>query len=234
MNRLAQAGESRDRPHLIQLRPADVDRIVQLEHRCFIPPLQADRPTILKRFELDHSMVGIEVAGQLTALVGYYFTDLQPSSLERLPSTEKQFCELPKDRNANALIIYNLEVEPEQRGLEYSRTLLNFAFQRAQDMGASHVFGNARLPSYAGSTQDFHQEFILANPVLRAAVDVYLSGGRFPDDEVLMQDPRLGLYCALTGCRFLKLLLGYAPYDLASGGMRMLVYRDLLTWRRVS
>lgn len=217
------------RPRIVQLAPADVDEIVELERRCFIPPLQADRQTLLDRFAVGHQMVGIK-SSQLQALIGYYFTELDPDQLESLPANEKEFCLLPSRPGASAVVVYNLEVDPSQRGLEYARRLLDHALRHAKQLAARHSFGNARLPSYAGSDPQFAQEFVAPSASLRAAIDAHLCGGKFPAEELLMQDPRLGLYRALTQCRFLKLLPGFAPTDTASGGMRLLVYRDLTTW----
>lgn len=230
MNAIVPSIAQSSSPQIIDLGPTDVDRIVELERRCFIPPLQADSATLFKRFAAGHQMVGIEVAGRLSALVGYYYTMLDPEHLDNLPASETEFCLVPSQPRGNALVVYNLEVSPEQRGLEYPRLLLNFALREAKQLGAVHAFGNARLPSYAGSDPRFRQELIVPNPLLRSAIDAYLECGRFPDASVLDQDPRLGLYRALTGCTFLKLLPDFAPYDTASGGMRLIVHLGMVNW----
>lgn len=218
------------RPSLVALSADDAERIAALEEQAFAPGLRASADTMRARFALGHRMLGIEEDGELAAMVGYYYGDLAPGDWKSIASSERQLCLAPNQPAGKTLMVYNLEVIPHQRGASFPRRLLRAVLREAKSDGLVHAFGNARMPSYAGSGLAGSHESIAPCPIFRSAVDRYLAGGAFPTRAEFDRDVVLRLYRKLTGCRFLAILPDYAPDDGASGGMRALVYRSLLTW----
>lgn len=210
---------------LIALSANDVPRIAELERRCFIPPLQADAETLAERFRRGHRMFGIEKDAELVALVASYARTGSPNLVD-LPATEKEFCLWPHQAEGDTLVIYNLEVLPSRRGRDYARQLLEHAMSAARSSGLRRVIGNARMPSYNGSCR-YPQEKVIQNEEFRAAIDQYLRGGPFPTTEQFLLDSTLRLYHELTECEFARIAISFAVGDVASGGMRALVVRDL-------
>jgi ribosomal protein S18 acetylase RimI-like enzyme len=212
---------------LVDLTPADADRIVELERRAFIPVLQVARETVLARFILGHQMLGIEQGDRLVAMASFAYCRIDPEDFGTLPKTLKELCLQPKPDKFDSALMYNLEVEPNSRGRWHAHTLFRTALERAVADGCRHGFANSRIPSYAGSDPRYPQERVAHQPEVRAAIDAYLAGGQFPSDEVLKSDPLLAIYYRFTKCKFLWIVPHFAPDDIATGGIRMIMYSDL-------
>jgi GNAT superfamily N-acetyltransferase len=214
----------------IPLGPTDAPRIVDLERRCFIPPLQAKEATICQRFDLGHSMLGVTDQERLIAMIGFCLVEIDPIDKRCYPPTETAFCLQPSSDDPNCLVVYNLEVDPAHRRHALPLYLLEEAMQHAKTLGIRHSIGNARVPTFAGSGSALTQEHFPLLPAVREAVERLLRDERPTDHEGLLLDPVLNLYHRLTGCDFILALPNYAPDDTASGGHRVIVYRDLQKW----
>lgn len=208
-------------PRAVELGPDDARRIVALEERCFIPSLRASEATVLRRFELGHTMLGVKAGDELRALVSFSYGRFDPTDPKAFPGSLEELClqEVPDDYDT--VFVYNLEVHPGERGGRIAGVLVRETLDRAERDGCTYGVANCRIPSYAGA------EGIGRRPAFTAAIDRYLEGGEFPDQREFTRDPTLALYRRLTGCRFLWILPGYVPTDRASGGHRVIAYGPL-------
>ena len=212
---------------VISLSASDADRIVALEQRCFIPPLQAKRETVLRRLALGHRMSGIDVEGELYAMICLRYGWFEPGRDSDFPATETGHCLRPNDAPFNAAFIYNLEVEPRSRGSLLVRDLILTTLAQAVQDGCRFAVATARIPSYNGSDPRFTQEVVPQNLEFRQAIDRYLAGGAYPTREEFLLDPCLALYNRFGNCNFSPVLPGFAPGDTPSGEMRVICWRDI-------
>lgn len=197
---------------LIRLRVEDMERIAELERRSFVPALQAAADDIARRFAAGHTMLGMEAEGRLIALLAYYYHHFDLDHPQTYPRTLAELTERVSVDEPDALYLYNLEVDPSQRGRGCARRMLRHAFVSAARDGCVQGVANCRVPSYP------------RRPRLRAAIDHYLEGGRFPEQSVLCTDPTLALYHRITGCRFVEILPDFAPQDHETGGLRVIAH----------
>lgn len=214
----------------VRLGPEDIDQIVELEQRCFVPALQASAETLQQRFALEHTMLGIKAAGKLVAMLSFYYHRFDRHDLSSFP---KNIVELGLRKSASdfdTAFFYNLEVDPDLRGRDCVARLMRCAFVQAVKDGCVQGVANCRVSSYAGGDRCAGAERIRQNPSVKAAIDRYLEKGVFPDQRDLLRDPTLALYHQMTGCQFLQILPDFAPGDTATGGIRVVAYgtrRDL-------
>lgn len=212
------------------LGESDIARIVKLEERSFIPPLQATAEILVERFALGHQMIGVERVGELVGLLSYAFGNFDPNDFAGFPKTRRQICMLPPINPANAAFTYNLVFHPQHRGRFLYMALSRAASADIKQRRCKWVVGNLRAPSYAGSDPANDQESINARPNFRQVIDRCLAGGSFPTQEEFRLDPLLAFYQRVTGCHFLWLLPNLAPEDTATGGHRVIAYQDVDTW----
>lgn len=216
---------------LIPLSPANLDEIVSLEQRSFAPALQADGETILERFRLGHFMIGARDRGRLVGMIAFSYAHFSPHDFEGFPQTFRKFSTQSPCPNYNACFIYNLEVDSHRRGLGFARPLVCAALDRAKEDGCVFSVADGRASTY-GETNPCSQERGKQNVGFRSAIDRYLDGGRFPTNDEFMLDPTLALYHRLTGCEFLWIIPEFVPEDRAAGGLRVILYGEMTTWRQ--
>ena len=210
-----------------KMSATDADRIVALERRCFIPPLQVTREVVLRRLALGHSMFGIEFEAQIQALICMRFGWFDPGRADIYPATETEHCLLPNEATRNAAFIYNLEVDPDCRGSLLVRDLILFALGDAIRSGCRFAVATARIPAYNGSDPKYPQESVPQCAQFRGAIDRYLEGGPYPTREEFLLDPCLALYNRFGTCNFSPILRNFSPDDIPSGGMRVVCWRDI-------
>lgn len=216
--------------NIVILGPKDVERIADLERRSFIPELQATAEVMRQRFELGHEMFGLEEDGQLVGLQAIAYTRFSPDDFDSFPKTEQDFGLQPTATNYNAIFLYNFEIAPGSRGKLRSAVLFDHIIAYARAKGCQYIVGSGRVPSYAGSDPRHSQESFAQSPEVRQAIDRYFTTGIYPDSEVLLRDPLLGLYHRLgrdLGFTFHWVMRDFAPYDQASGGLRVIIYGRL-------
>jgi len=214
-------------PRLVALTPADADRIVDLERRSFIPILQVERGTVLRRFALGHRMLGLDTQNELVGMASFSYGRLDRNDIGTLPKSVKELCLQAVPAGYDTVFLYNLELDPRFRGRTWWKTLVTGALVQARSDGCTHGVANVRVVSYAGGDPRYPQDRVVHKPELRAAIDAYLSGGPFPEDRLLEQDPLLALYHRIPGCRFLWIVSNFAPDDRATGGIRVILYFDI-------
>lgn len=207
---------------IVPLGAGDIERIMELETTAFDVSIQAERSTILHRFDLGHRMLGAEDGGgRIVGSIGFSAMNVKGPDFEALPATHKEYSTQPVPDDAETLCIYSFGIAPAARGVRCARLLLSSALEDGRRQGLRDVVGDGSLPSLAGSDQ------VRPRPGVRSMIERYLETGQFPEQEAFLQDPVLALYRRLTGCRFVKLLPGFLPEDAASAGWRVLLHRQL-------
>lgn len=217
-------------PRTVDLGIGDIERIIELERRSFIPPLQVTAEKLRKRFALGHTMVGVEYQGDLTCMLSFAYGHFDPDHFATFPQSLDDICMLPRTEQFNAAYTYNLEVDPRYRGLRHYVLLAQRAAPRMLHDGCTYVVGNLRAPSYAGSRPNYKQERVPFRPEFRAAIDRFLTEGTFPAQGEFLNDPLLAFYYRITGCRFHWIMPHVAPDDHATGGHRVIGYQLVADW----
>jgi len=212
---------------IITLGPNDIDRVADLEVCTFDTTIQASRDTILKRMALGHVMIGLEDGGQLAGAVAMSYGRFDPADQSSFPTSEKELSLQSVPAAFNAAYIYSRGIHPAYQGRGYSKLLVNTAWTWAKDAGCAYVVGNPRTASYAGSDPNSSCENIPPRPRFKAAIDRYLAGGPYPSLDELLEDPSLLYFSHLPGATFHWIIPGFAPHDMASGGIRIIVYARL-------
>lgn len=208
-----------------QLDAADLSAIMMLERASFEPAIQASDESVRKRLELGHIFLGVRnEQGKLIGKICFSYTHFSPDRPEDFPRTFKIFSHLPMATGYNAAFVYNLDVHPRYRRTSCARGLISAMIERSTLDGCRYVVVDGRPLSYNGSERDK----VAQNPVVKAAIDRYLSGGGFPTDRELTTDPLLGLYRLMspTG-QFLWIIPDFLTEDEATGGLRVIRYIDL-------
>jgi GNAT superfamily N-acetyltransferase len=214
---------------LVALTEADIERIIGLERKSFIPSLQVDVETLRQRFALGHQMIGLEQGPDLVGMISFSYRYFDPHDRDTFPYAEREFGLLPVPTDYNALFMYNFEVAPGSRGRAFPKLLFLAALERASRDGCKFAVACPRIPSYAGS-HEYPQESVEQRPEVKAAIDRQVRGERYPALDELLKDPLLALYYRLgqvVRCRFHWVIPQFAPYDHASGGIRILLYGEI-------
>jgi hypothetical protein len=206
---------------LVRLGPDNIDRIMDVGRRAFATALQARRETVLRRFALGHFILGAEKEDRLVSTIAFSYIRFAPEARADFPRTFKAYSTQPTPRDYNTVVIYSLGIEPDSRELACIRLLIHAVLEAARKAGCTHAVADGMIPSFAGD------ERTRPNPEVRALIEAYAQTARFPAQEEFLKDPALALFHLLTGCQFLWLLPDFLPADTASGGWRVLLYRNL-------
>jgi len=207
---------------IVPLGAGDIERIMELETTAFDVSIQAERSTILHRFDLGHRMLGAEDgAGRIVGSIGFSAIRVKGPDFKALPATFKEYSRQPVPEDAETLCLYSFGIAPAARGISCARLIINAALEDGRRQGLRDVVADGPLPSLAGSDQ------VRPRPGVRSMIERYLETGQFPEQDAFLQDPVLALYRRLTGCRFVKLLPDFLPEDTASAGWRVLLHRHL-------
>lgn len=213
-----------DRPEplaITTLSPDDIGRIMDLERTAFEPSMQASEDTVLERFSRGHSMLGVVEHGRLVGAIAFSPIRFSPDDLSHFPKTFRAYSTQPPADDADTLCLYSLGVAPAGRTVATIRLLVNAALGKGRLEGLVKAVADGPLPSFAGNAQ------VAARPVVRQMLERYVETGEMPPQPEFLHDPVLALYHRLTNCRFLALLPDFLPEDRASGGWRVLLYREL-------
>lgn len=206
---------------LVNLGPRDIDRIMELEQAAFDTTIRARPETVLKRMSMGHQLLGAKIDDQLVGAIGFSTTTLGPDDFSGVPTTFKEYSTQTVPAGADTVCIYSLGIVPKARSLSCARLLIDSAFDYGRVHGMARVIADGPLPSFAGNEQ------VRPRPEVRRMIERYLATGEFPSRSDFLKDPVLALYARLTGCDFVRLIEGFLPEDLASGGWRVLLHRRL-------
>jgi len=205
---------------IVELGPADIDRIMALERQAFDPSIQADAEVILYRFGLGHRMLGAEEDGRLVGTIGFSLIRFDRHDMTGFPPTFKAYSTQAVPPEPDTVCIYSLGVEPGSRVLQVAKLLVHSCFDEGFHGGLGQAIADGPLPSYAGNSQ------VKQRPEVRAMVDRYVATGQLPSHEEFLHDPVLALYRRLTECNFIALLPDFIADDEASGGWRVLLWGE--------
>ena len=212
--------------YIKQLAKNDIGLIMGLEAVCFSPSLRASKETLVQRFALGHIMLGLYVDKALVGVASfaYRWFDSKADTRVFAKNEWRPFYQLQMPKKFNTVVIYNVELLPSKRGRVQVYTLLNAMMKRAFEDGCQYLIGISRIPSYNGDVFNH----VAQKPALKTAVDNYFSGGEIPNEQELIQDPLIRLYKNIGNCEVLTLMNDYLPEDTPSGGIRAIVYTELV------
>ncbi len=216
-----------------ELSAKNIDAILCVESTAFIPPLQSNRDTILKRLGEGHTYLGAfgekgedEMVGIASFRSGFFSTDFRD-----FLNTYHNFKKWADDwsiENGNALLIYNLGIIPSQHNVIFASALINKISGLGRLKGKAFIAGEGRIPSYNGSNYSGY-ELIKQNPELKEALDDYLEHGGNLSKSKVVQDRILDFYLRVfpnvnilgaTGPNFIA-------EDVPSGGHRIMLFERL-------
>ena len=213
--------EPRGELQLVTLGVEDIQRIMELETKAFEPAMQASEETVLERFSRGHSMIAVADRQRLVGAIAFSRIRFSPHDLSGFPTTFKAYSTQPTADDADTLCLYSLGVEPAGRVVATTRLLVHTALGVGRLDGMVKAVADGPLPSFAGNAQ------VERRPAVGQMLERYMETGEMPAQHDFLQDPVLALYHRLTNCQFLALFPNFLPEDTASGGWRVLLYREL-------
>jgi hypothetical protein len=210
---------------ITDLQIRDVPSIVALEKACWPADLQASSETILQRLQYGHVMMGGLAEGELVAMMSWRYANFSPDDFASFPKTFDQFSTKPSVEPHNAAFVYNLCVHPKFRGSSVVKELFVAGLARRHAAKCRYLVADGRCPSYNGI--ECETESIKQSSIFRAAIDRHISGGCIPSLEEFTADPTLRFYRRTLQCEFLWVIPEFMPADTASGGFRVIYYKEL-------
>ena len=220
---------------LVRLSAGDVERILDLEHRVCIPPLQVKRETLLHRFKVGNIMLGLQKSPDdptLVSTVAFRFSIFYPEHPEHFPSKFADFSTPPiVPPVCNAAFVYSFNVDPALRkggyGFRICAHILHPAFGIIEGTGCKYIIADGRPTSYNGST-GYPQEQCSVIPEFKAAIDAHLAGGPFPPEETLFLEPTWRVYRHFVpSFKPLWILRDFFPQDVPAGGLRVILCAEI-------
>lgn len=211
---------------VLQANKSDVNKLVELENKSWVPELQASRETILKRLELGHIMLCVpnSEGNKFIGKICFAYSNFSPRDFNSFPKKFIHFANPIFTFFRNAAFIYDLDIDPEYRGGgKLASFLIKEAIRKAKKIGCKYVVGDGRCPSYNGS----RREKIKKSLDFRKEIDTYLKEVKFPAQNDFLLDPILAFYHRITGCNFLWIIPDFIPEDKASGGIRVILYKEI-------
>jgi GNAT superfamily N-acetyltransferase len=200
----------------------DLEKIMEVEERAFIPPLQASPETIAKRLKMDHTYLGLYLDNRLIGTLAFRESVFSPDDFQKFPETSEEFANNLNENNPNAIFVYSLGILPEYRG-KATIELVNAAINMARERGLDYVVGEGRFPSYNGS----NQEKIKQKAELKRTIDDAIKNKSMPPEKELLKDSTLAFYHRFGKVNFWKIILNFTPEDKSSGGHRLIIYKKL-------
>ncbi|MBI2099868.1 MAG: hypothetical protein HYT48_00835 [Candidatus Vogelbacteria bacterium] len=220
---------------LVSLSEADIGRILELEYKVCIPPLQVSAERLQQRFSVGNMMLGVARSSAdptLVSTIGFRYASFSPDNREAFP---KRFAEFSTPAtvpvNYNAAFVYSFNVDPEERtrgqGFRICRQLLPIAVKMVKDAGCKYVVADGRPSSYNGS-KEYHQEFHPRILEFKQAIDRFLEGGPFPPEKVLFLEPTWRVYKHFVpSLKPLWVLREFFPPDVPANGLRVILCGEI-------
>jgi len=205
---------------IVELFETDLAEIMDFEKVAFEAAIQANLETYRQRFRKGHVMLGLRKQG-IQGVISFSYGIFDPNDPFTIPKDFGNWSTQSVPSNYNTAFIYNLGLSPTTRGTGAIQGLIFAALRRAIMDGCHQVLAEGPVPSYSGTRH------VRANPDIRASLDAHAAGGAFPDEELLFRDPHLALYRRICHCKILRIMPDFLPSDVASGGFRVMLFRDL-------
>ena len=181
---------------IIKLEIGDIENILDVERKAFIPSIKTTEENIRNRLNKGHIYLGVNVenklVGTLVLRTAYFVPDF--SDFCRKNPTFFEYAEKDNERDANAVFVYSIGVIPQYRNGTNAKKLLQGAFDIAKQKDMKFIVGDARVPSYNGSKKTPRYEQFDKNNDLHKSIDEYLITGILPSRELIEQDPVAGFY----------------------------------------
>jgi hypothetical protein len=225
-NATSRTTHPQDETVVLQLTVDDAPRIAQLDCESWPQALRVSETTVVHRFELGHSMLGVEHDDELLGVVAFSYTSWSPQPTDTFPVSNAQFNSQPHDEQHNCAFAYNLVTHPKLRGSSISRRLIAAGLAQLRCDGCEYLLGHARCPSYNGSDVPGIEHFS-ANIAFRHAIDDAVQADTLPGLDVLLLDPVLRFYYRALRCTFVRIMPGFLPDDEASGGNAVRFFKRL-------
>lgn len=180
---------------VIRLGAGDLQNILYVEERAFIPSIRTHRKNIVKRLKEGHVYLGAEVDGKIVGTLACRFARFTPdfSDFKQRYPAFKEYAELPNEPDSNTVFVYSIGVLPDYRDGINAKNLLMNAHELSRGSGMEFLVGDARVPSYDGSFNLPFEQFD-KNPELRRAIDGFFRTQIIPARKLIEQDPVAGFY----------------------------------------
>jgi hypothetical protein len=205
---------------IVELSEQDIPEIMTLEKEAFSIEMQASELMYKKRFDLGHILLGLRL-NNLKGIISFSYGMFDPKKPETIPGDFYTWSTQRVPPQFNTAFIYNLGLSPELRGTQAVRELIIKALERAETDGCFQLLGEGPIPSYAGNTDT------QCIPDIKTALDSFALGGEMPSQSLLFKDPHLALYRRVCPCSVIRIIPNFLPEDVASGGFRAMLFRDL-------
>lgn len=189
---------------VLQANKLDIDKLMELERKSWIPELQVSRKITLKRLEMGHIVLCVPDSNddKFVGKICFRHSNFSPDDFNSFPKTFDRFANQSHDlsHNANTAFIYDLDIDPGHRGGgKIASFLIKKSIERAKKDGCKYVVGDGRCPSYNGSKR----ERIKKSLGFKKIIDAYLKEGKFPKQKDFLLDPILAFYYRIVHCKFL-------------------------------
>src|SRR3989344_5470504 len=104
---------------VFRLSANDIDRILDLEYRVCIPPIQVSRERLEQRFGVGNLMLGVQRspdAPTLVSTLAFRYAQFSPDNPSSFPKVFAHFSTPPERvKDFNAAFVYSFNVDPEER-----------------------------------------------------------------------------------------------------------------------
>ena len=204
----------------------DIAAIVEVEEAAFIPPIRTTEDAIKRRLRLKHTYLAAFVDKRPIGTIAFRNARFSPKNYEHFPKTFAEYAEEPNESEANAAFVYSLGVIPAYRNGIVAKKLIKAVLAEAKRQGLHYAVGDARCPSFNGSTQ-WEEERFEKNKEVHHAIRRHLDGGPFPQNEALFKDPVLGFYLRTFGFKPLWIIPGFWEGDEPCGNFMVIIYNEL-------
>lgn len=227
-----------------ELTAADMDEMMELEHKVCTPLIQASPDTIRVRLANGNIMLGVRMQGQLVGSIGFRYSTFSPDDLGSFPKTFGEFSTPPqKPTSFNAGFCYSVNVDPDCRTLAVQsgkaglratgvgKALIAGMQNRVLADGCTYLVGDGRPAFYNGSSDYPHERYEQLLD-LKAILDRYATAGGKPapeEEEALMAYPIFRAYNKALGggLQIAWVIPAFFPGDTPAGGFRVVVYKKL-------
>jgi len=160
----------------------DLDRIVEVNNRAWGPGLESTKEDFMERFStFPEGEIGAYIRGRLVGLISSLM--IKSDSPEDVPPSWAEVTDNGKIRNShdsdgNSLVCFSAVVDPEVRGMNIGRLLVNAQLDLAKRLGLKRVYAYSRPASYRYFKRKFYPEFSDEKFLKEVPIERYLALGK--------------------------------------------------------
>jgi len=204
----------------------DLETLYTFECETWPAGARASKESLTQRFKLHHWIFAAWENEIIIGILCWRHGWFDPNNMDTFPINFNDFANVANDNPFNSAFAYNLSVHPNYRGLPIAKHLLNTAMIEYHNPNWQYLVGDGRCPSYNGSNSD--SEKIEQRLNFKQVIDGHLQRGIPLNLEDYLIDPVLCFYHRLLNCHFTRVIEGFLPTDIASGGNRVIFYKKLM------